>query len=284
MSAEPRAAASAVARADLLRWAAVIAGCVIAFAGACALAPLVPIDPTSGGAAAIAAYALGFAAVGAMTLASGASVPVLGARWLALGVAIAVGLAALGWAGAPASGGLAIAAGAAVVVALLVGGGVAGAVVGGRIQHPGHLSVVAVVSSIADAWSVLSPDGPSAAVAESAPLLSVLALPFPMAGTRAIEPLLGIGDVVFVALYLVVSRRFALGARRTALALALAFVATAAVVVALERAIPALPFLGAAVLLAHREARLPPERDRRTAALGIGVLVALAIAVLVLRR
>nr|MDQ3038079.1 hypothetical protein [Myxococcota bacterium] len=171
-----------------------------------------------------------------------------------------------------------------VLLLLLVGGGVAGAVVGGRIQHAGHLSVVAVVSSIADAWSVMAPEGPSAAVVQQAPLLSVLALPFPMLGTDAIEPLLGVGDVVFVALYLTVSRRFELGLGRTIAALAIAFAATAMTVIALERAIPALPFLGAAMLIAHREARLPPGEERRTALIGMAVLAALVIAVLALRR
>ncbi|AKF08394.1 hypothetical protein [Sandaracinus amylolyticus] len=260
-------------------FAAVVGACVVAFVLAALVAPLVPVDPSRSAVAAFAAFGLGFAAVSAMTIAAGAVIGPLPPRALALWVPVIAVLA--GSAATRASG---IAASALVIVALLTGGAVSGGVVGARIQHAGHVVIVAVVSSLADVWSVLSPAGPSAAALESAPMLSVLALPFPMLGTRAIEPLLGIGDVVFVALYLTVSRRFALGVRRTIVALGIAFAVTAASVIALERALPALPFLGAAILVAHPETRLPPPHERRVAAIGIGVLAVLVISVLALSR
>ncbi|UJR79015.1 hypothetical protein [Sandaracinus amylolyticus] len=257
----------------------VLAACVAVFVLAAFVAPLVPIDPRSSAGAAFAVFGFGFGAVSAMAIAGGAAIGALPPRALAAWVPVVAVLAAL-----VATRGSGIAASAIVIVALLTGGAVSGGVVGARIQHPGHVVIVAVVSSLADVWSVLSPAGPSAAALESAPLLSVLALPFPMLGTDAIEPLLGIGDLVFVALYLTVSRRFELGVRRTMIALGVAFALTAASVIAMERALPALPFLGAAILIAHPETRLPPPHERRTAVIGVGVLAVLVVVVLALSR
>lgn len=259
------------------RWLAVIGGSLGVFALAVLVAPLVPFSP-------YAAYAIGFGAVCAITIASGATAPRVGPPALGVVAAIAVAVGALAVAGVPASPrAVVIAASAAVLVLLTIGGTLAGAVIGWRIAHPGHLIVVAIASSLADVWSVLSPGGPSATVIQDAPTLSAIAIGFPMLGTLAIEPLLGVGDVVFVALYLAAARKHGLGVGKTCAALALAFAVTGAAVMGLERALPALPFLGAAMLIAHPAARLPPLGERRTAAIGLGVLVLLG-AVLVLSR
>lgn len=259
------------------RWLAVVGGSLGAFALAVLVAPVAPFVP-------LAAYAIGFGAVCAITIASGASAPRVGPRALGVVAAIAVGIGALAIAGVPASPrAVVIATSALVLVLLTIGGTLAGAVIGWRIAHPGHLVVVAIASSLADLWSVLTPGAPSARVVEDAPTLSAIAIGFPMLGTLAIEPLLGVGDVVFVALYLAAARKHGLGVGRTSVALALAFAATGVTVIALERALPALPFLGAAMLIAHPAARLPPAHERRTAVIGVGVLVLLG-AVLVLSR
>jgi hypothetical protein len=266
------------------RWGWILAACVGSFVLYAIFAPLFPIDPHLDVATALLAYLVGFGAVSAMTIASGSGVGPQPPRMLAIWIPAAAVLAGLAWAHLPSSAGpLGIAGSAAVILALLASGSVSGGVLGARIAHPGHLSVVAIVSSLADLWSVLAPSGPTAAIVTSAPLLSVLALPFPMLGTSDIEPLLGLGDIVFVALYLTASERFELGKTRTMIALGLAFAVTALAVIVLARAIPALPFLGVAVLLAHREARLPPPSERRTFALGMVALALLVIGVLALR-
>lgn len=68
---------------------------------------------------------------------------------------------------------------------------------------------------------------------------------------------------------------------RTALALGLA--AAMLAVLLLELALPALPFLGLAMITAHPEARLPPPHERRQAALGITLVLAVAAWVLLAR-
>src|SRR4029078_10975698 len=119
--------------------------------------------------------------------------------------------------------------------------------------------------------------------ADSPRLLSLFALSWPMVGTARIEPLLGVGGVVFVALYVAAATRHRLSRARTVLALASALVVTAAVVMGLALPIPALPFLGAAMLIAHPAARLPPVAERKKALVALLALTAV-FATLVLVR
>ncbi|MBX7196489.1 MAG: hypothetical protein K1X94_30830 [Sandaracinaceae bacterium] len=164
-----------------------------------------------------------------------------------------------------------------VMAALLLACSSAGALVGARIQHAGHLGVVALVSSIADLASVLGDQGPSAQIAASAPTLSLLAIGGPMLGTPDLPPMLGAGDLVMISLYAAAAHRFALPERRTWVALAAGVIGAMIAVLALERALPALPFVGVAFVVAHPSTRLPPTHERRTAALGVLVLAALAL-------
>ena len=60
---------------------------------------------------------------------------------------------------------------------------------------------------------------------------------------------------MFAALYLAAARKHALSIPRTLLALALGFAAALGCVVWLEQAVPALPFLGLAMVAAHPQAR-----------------------------
>ena len=226
----------------------------------------------------IVAYVAAFVAVSASALLVAMLAPVMtSARWLvvaALGAALAAGAGMGGIASrAP------LAAAAAVTVALLAAGSVVGGLVGGRLQDAGHLVVVAVISLCVDAFSVLHQAGPSAHVAHDEQLLSVLALPWPMLGTHDVVPVLGVGDVVFAALYVAASRKHALPVGRTLVALAVGFAVAMVLVVVTAAPIPVLPFLGAAIVVAHPRARRIPARDRRVAWIGmvtVGVAVAVA--------
>jgi len=245
-----------------LRWLAVIGWAVVTLVAAHRLAPRLNISP-------LVAYAIGFMVVALSALGAAWRCPAVKPRAL---VAVVPPCAALLWLSAhpPAELDMAV----AVTVCLLLACTLVGAVVGGAIEHAGQLVFVAIVSSAADVFSVFHPSGPSAAIVHSEVALSVLALPWPMLGTPFIEPILGAGDVVFTSLYVASSRRHALSAARTALALTLAFAVTMVAVVALEAALPALPFLGLAIVVAHPEARRPPERDRLRGYVVAAVVVA----------
>lgn len=244
----------------MLRWLAIPAIGVAGLLALRAVGPAVPLHP-------LGSYVFSFSCVCALVLASAQACPARARGdlvWLvgALGV---LGLVA--W-----SGGRGAAHAAVVLAALLIAGSVLGSVVGTAIEHAGHLVFVALVSSLADAASVLHPKGLSAAIVESEQALSLLALPFALLGTADTPPLLGVGDVVFTALYVAAARRHGLSERRTLLALALAYAVTMVAVAGLEMALPALPFLGLAMVVAHPEARRPAVRDRARGFAAIAVL------------
>jgi hypothetical protein len=251
--------------------AAVLAGA--ATWGLSAASPLVawPIDTSPLAARGSFVLAFGWVAAEVLTLAwltRGASPARLGVSAL---VATAA-LAAIAVLRAPPSPPII----ALVAAILLAGGSSAGALVGSRIQHPGHLGVVAVVSSVADIVSVFHESGPTAQLAESTPWLSLFAIGAPMLGTSDVPPLLGVGDVVMAALYATAAARFALPEKRTWMALTGGLASAMVAVLVLEIALPALPFLGLAMVVAHPETRLPPHHERPQAALGIALVAAAA--------
>lgn len=236
-----------------------------------AAAPYAPVDP-------LAAYAIGFAFVAGSAIAVGQACPRVHRRTLWL---LVLPISALALIGQHSSPGAALAAG--VAAALLCGGSLLGTIVGREVEHAGYLVFVAVVSSAMDLVSVFHPTGPSAMLATSARAMSLLAVPWPMLGTSQIEPFLGVGDVVFTSLYLAACRRHGLAQVRTVFALALGFVATALTVIVLERPIPALPLLGAAVVGIHVEARHPPAADRARGVIVAALVVLACLGLLVFR-
>ncbi len=241
------------------------------------LFPLAPIDPSASVSAALVAYAFAYAAVSACVLAAGASAPDLGRGAAGIVVVGALLLASL------ASSTPTALHAALVLACLLTVGTSAGAAVGSRIESAGHLLPVAIVTSLADVVSVLTPGAPSDVIADTPAWLSVLAISWPMPGTSDLPAILGVGDVVFVALYFGAARKHHLPLARTALALTLGLAITAAVVAATSLAIPALPFIGGAMVLAHPAARQLPMKDRRPATIGI-VVILFALGALVLSR
>jgi hypothetical protein len=252
---------------QLVAWSASLLCAALAFCAALA----VPF-----GASPLTAYILGFACVVGATLAAGrfapgtaaVVVPVLLSSVAVLGLAFVFAERA-GW---PAA--------LAVSIALLAGGTSLGALVGARIEHPGHLLFVALASALADVFSVTSPEGPSAAIAKSDVALRVAAVAWPMIGTGSVEPFLGAGDIVFTGLYIATARKHGLSMRRTLLALAAGYLATMLCVVAFQVAVPALPFLGGAMLIAHPEARRPPAADRKRGFVALSVIAAVFLALL----
>lgn len=240
------------------------AGLVLAMAP---LAAHVPVDP-------FVAYILGFFVVTGTTLAAASVAPTMTrtatAAVVLLGVATLVSLYV---AQVPDLFGAVV-----VTAVLLLAGGVVGGSVGGRIEHPGHLLAVAVVSLLVDTFSVYHPAGPTAALVSQPRALAVLALSWPMLGTTTIAPVLGVGDVIFAALYMAASRRHDLGTGRTVVGLAAGLVVTMAAVILSGLPIPALVGMGVAVLVAHPRARRLPAKDRRKGRIVLAVLALLWLA------
>lgn len=156
-----------------------------------------------------------------------------------------------------------------------------GAALGRRVQHASHLLPACVVAACADTISLLSPEGPTHAIAESERALSLAATWFPVPGTSALAPALGVGDLLFSALVFGVARAHGLPyARTVALAIAGTVVAGAAAA-RFGVAIPALVPIAAAFVLGLPAIRRVRPADRAATTWSIAIGGTLVIAVLV---
>lgn len=167
---------------------------------------------------------------------------------------------------------------AAIVATALVGLAVGlGGSIGLRVQHAGHLLPAAAMAAAADIVSVTASFGPSRAVAESPRALSLLAASFPVPGTTEVAPALGVGDLVFYALALGVARAHALPYLRVALAGYGGILLAGAAAAWTAAPVPALPAIGAAVVLAVPATRRVRRADRTPTVVAVGLAV-LAVA------
>lgn len=204
------------------------------------LAPSVRVGPLAanvmafGGATLVPILALAIAATAQVTL----------TLTLAVALPACAVLFALGWLHLTAITTMLLVDSALVAVAWVIG-----ASIGRRVQHPSHLLPACAVAASADIASSLSPEGPTHAIANSDRALSILAEWFPVPGTRALSPVLGVGDLLFIALVFGVAAVHGLPYART---VALAVLGTAAAGLAaawLGVAVPALVPIAAAILL-----------------------------------
>ena len=177
---------------------------------------------------------------------------------------------------------------AASVTLLLVDGALValawafGASLGRRVQHRSHLFPACVVAACADLVSLLSPEGPSHAIAASDRALSVLAVGFPVPGSTALSPALGVGDLSFIALVFGVARAHGLPYPRS---VGLCLVGTALAGAGsglLGVAVPALVPIAAAVVLGLPTIRVLRATDRSAAR--VSMLIACTVALATLAR
>jgi hypothetical protein len=153
-----------------------------------------------------------------------------------------------------------------------------GASLGRSVQHPTHLFPASVVAASADIVSLVSPEGPSHAIAKSERALSVLAVWFPVPGSTAIAPALGIGDLLFMAFVLGVASAHQLGVSRAVSCCALGIVAAGAAAAWLGVAVPALVPIAAATLLGMPSIRRLRAVDRRAAHWSMLIAASVAVA------
>ncbi|MFI5303043.1 MAG: hypothetical protein ACHREM_33555, partial [Polyangiales bacterium] len=118
-------------------------------------------------------------------------VSIFGVAWSIVVIALVFGLHRRG-----------VAPSIAVDVALVVFAVAVGAAIGTRIEHVGHLLPAGFIAAAADVSSVASPEGLTHKILESDWSLSFLAVSFPTPNTPTFSPVLGVGDLLFVALVL----------------------------------------------------------------------------------
>jgi hypothetical protein len=178
----------------------------------------------------------------------------------------------------------------AVIAAVLVnlgltaGAHAAGGSIGRRVAHPGHLLPACAVAAAADFASVVHPAGPSHAIAGSEQALSLLAIGFPVPGTHAVAPVLGVGDLVFLALVFGTAVAHGLSLIRVAGAAACGIALAGVFAALLEREVPALVPIGAAIVAGVPAARHLRREDQRTATFAIAAAIAVALGVLITSR
>jgi hypothetical protein len=174
----------------------------------------------------------------------------------------------------------------AAVAATLVNLGLAagahalGGSIGRRVAYPGHLLPACAVAAAADLASVVHPSGPSRAIAASEKALTLLAIGFPVPGTHAVAPVLGVGDLVFVALVFGAAVAHGLSLVRVAFAVASGIAVAGVFAALLQGEIPALVPIGAAVVAGVPAARRVRDEDRRTTAFAIVAAIAVVVGVL----
>jgi len=168
----------------------------------------------------------------------------------------------------------------AINVALLGFGALLGSAVGGRVDHAGHLVLLAWVASVVDILSVFAPEGPTAQIIASPEVaLPLVTLSWPIFGTSSVEPLIGVGDVTIAALYGAAARATRQPRVRVSLGLLGGFALTFAALVVFERALPALPMLSLGVVLALAPHSLRvPAADRRKGLAFAALVTALVVA------
>ena len=156
-----------------------------------------------------------------------------------------------------------------------------GCTLGRRVQHAAHLLPACVVAASADLVSLLSPEGPSHAIAESERALSVLAVWFPVPGSSALAPALGVGDLLFMALVFGVARAHRLPYARCVVTCAVG-TALAGVAAALTGlAVPALVPIAALLVLTLPAIRKLQRSDRRASHWSMLIASSVALATIV---
>jgi hypothetical protein len=226
----------------------------------------------------------------ALAFAGGALLPVLGLAFaatcqavlpLTLGIALVAGGLLTAFACLPTGSSSPLLALLFVDAALLALAWSLGTSLGRRVQHASHLLPACVVAASADLVSVLSPEGPSHAIARSDQALSVLATWFPLPGTHALAPALGVGDLLFMGLVFGVARAQALPYART-VALCAAGTALAGLAAAsFGTAIPALLPIAVCVVAGLPAVRQLRRVDRKAALWSMIIAGSCALATIV---
>jgi len=162
----------------------------------------------------------------------------------------------------------------------------------GEIEKAGHLIPVCIIGTLVDIWSVFA--GPSKHVGEKVlehvekqietgeilppPIESFLIMNWPQAGTGTMTPLIGLGDLVFIALLLASCRKFKLSYFKCILLLLGGLAVAEAVTMGYQKPLPALPFLSAFFLVGnYNNLSITPKEWRITIIITV-ILLALILA------
>jgi hypothetical protein len=149
-----------------------------------------------------------------------------------------------------------------------------GVLVGKQVEKASHIFAIVVLGSVMDLWSVGV--GVTEEIVSSPGSSYYFLLNWPLAGKGGVTyPLIGATDFLFVALFLFLAHRFHFPVSRNVIGMAAAVAFSVLSALVLQRGMPALPFIAAAVLVLNFRAILPDRRELTQIAVGTVVLLAL---------
>lgn len=155
--------------------------------------------------------------------------------------------------------------------------------IGNGIDELSHLIPVAVVATLADAWSVGA--GATAMIVQSSQIhYFLLRFPLVAGGVSALPMLIGLTDFLFFGIFFRAAVRFGLGSGRNLLLLGSSFLVAVGGAILLKTGLPVLPFMALFFLVGNwRNLRLKRE-DLKTIGLFLaGIILAGLVFTLVVR-
>ena len=135
-----------------------------------------------------------------------------------------------------------------------------GCLLGKKVEKPSHIFAIIVLGGVMDMWSVTS--GVTQKIVSSKLNCYYFLFNWPVAGSASVTyPLIGSTDFLFIALFLYLVRKFELPVFKNIVGLVLGVLSSIFCASVLGVGIPALPFIGLAVLILNFKAILPDRNE-----------------------
>jgi hypothetical protein len=149
-----------------------------------------------------------------------------------------------------------------------------GKIVAMGVSQRSYLIPLTLVASVTDLWSVWG--GPTHVIVREPLLQNYFLITYPLLGSNAILPTLGLGDITFLALYFALLPQYKLKVRATSWAIIFAFSAVFLLSLQAGKGLPAIPFISAAFLAVNWKQLEFKKEDVQTTFIFIGVFFIIA--------
>ena len=159
-------------------------------------------------------------------------------------------------------------------VLLLTAGLSLGVLLGRQVEKASHIFAIIVLGAVMDVWSVTA--GVTEQISASPHTSYYFLFNWPLAGRGGVTyPLLGSTDFFFITLFLFLAWKFGLPPLRNLLGMAGAVAGAILSALVLQRGVPALPFIGAAVLVLNFREIRPDRKELLQIIAGAAVILAI---------
>lgn len=150
------------------------------------------------------------------------------------------------------------------------------------LRRQAYIVLAAIVGAVADCYSVFG--GPTSHIVKTS-AVNFMILQWPLLGQGEIGGVIGMGDFLFLALFLAGARKFGFHPGRNLAAMVLAFAVGYTVVLTTGKGLPALPFMGVAFFAVNwKKLSLSREDAKTIAVVTLGLALGLACLLLLLPR